>query len=40
MTVPDGPSEDGAARTYTLVVVTEVVVIAALWLMQRVFGSA
>ena len=40
MSVPDGPPDQSAARTYVLVVVTEAVVIAALWLIQRVFGPA
>jgi hypothetical protein len=40
MSVPDRASDGVGARTYVLVVVTEVVVIAALWLLQRVFGPA
>jgi hypothetical protein len=38
MGLADGSSDDRAARTFTLVVVTEVAVIAALWLFQRAFG--
>jgi hypothetical protein len=40
MGLPDDPSDGRAARTYVLVVITEVVVIAALWLIQRAFGLA
>ena len=38
MSLPDDASDDRATRTYTLVIVTEAVVIAALWVMQRIFS--
>jgi hypothetical protein len=37
MTLPQEPGEAGMARTYTLVVLTEALVITALWLFQRAF---
>ena len=40
MAVPDDVSDDGAALTYALVVVTEVLVIVALWLIERAFGRS
>ena len=40
MSVPADSPDESATLTYSLVVVTEIVVIAMLWLIQRVFGPA
>lgn len=38
MSLSRDPEDDRAGRTYVLVVVCEVVVIAALWIFQRAFA--
>jgi hypothetical protein len=38
MSLPDDPADDRAVLTFVLVIVCEVLVIAALWIFQRTFS--